>query len=143
MSAPDNFEFVAGRGFYRPVGSVTLKEAIDLVSAAIAFVREQGIDELLVNISALTGFAPPTLAERYFLIEEWAAASGGKVRLAMVARAELIDPDKIGVLAAINRGLVSNIFVTEDEALTWLDDMPGQNVPPCEEKADEARLNIC
>ena len=92
MDSPDNFELVAGRGFYRPVGLVTLKEAIGLVSAAIAYAREQEISELLVNISALTGFAPPSLAERYFLIEEWAAAAGGKVRLAMVARAELIDP---------------------------------------------------
>jgi len=124
MDAPDNFELVAGRGFYRPAGSVTLKEAIDLVSAAIAYAREQGIHDLLVNISALTGFAPPSLAERYFLIEQWAAVADGKVRLAMAARAELIDPEKIGVLLALNRGLVSNIFVTEDEALTWLDNIP-------------------
>lgn len=121
MDAPDNFELVAGRGFYRPVGSVTLKEAIDLVSAALAYAREQGIPDLLVNISALTGFAPPSLAERYFLVEQWVAIAGGKVRLVMVARAEFIDPEKIGVLMALNRGLVSNIFETEDEALAWLD----------------------
>ncbi|MBS1790649.1 MAG: hypothetical protein JST85_23225 [Acidobacteria bacterium] len=124
MDVPDNFELVVGRGFYRPVGSVMLKEAIDLVSAALAYAREQGISELLVNISALTGFAPPSLAERYFLIEEWATVAGGKVRLAMVARAEIIDPEKIGVLVALNRGLISNIFETEDEALTWLDSAP-------------------
>lgn len=135
MDTPDNFELVAGRGVYRPVGSVTLKETIDLVSAAIAYSREQGIDNLMVNITALTGFAPPSLAERYFLIEQWAAVAGGKVRLAMVARAELIDPDKIGVLAAANRGLVGNIFVTENEALNWLDNTYSQNVSPLEEKA--------
>ena len=121
MDAPDNFELIAGRGFYRPVGSVTLKEAIELVSTALAYAREQGISDMLVNISALTGFAPPSLAERYFLIERWVAIDGGKVRMAMVARAELIDPEKIGVLMALNRGLVSNIFESEDEALIWLD----------------------
>jgi hypothetical protein len=39
----------------------------------------------------------------------------------MVARAELIDPQKFGVTVSANRGLVSNIFTTEGEALAWLD----------------------
>jgi hypothetical protein len=38
----------------------------------------------------------------------------------MVARAEMIDPEKFGVTVAANRGLVSNIFTTELEARAWL-----------------------
>ena len=38
----------------------------------------------------------------------------------MVARAEMIDPNKFGVTVAANRGLVSNIFTTETEARAWL-----------------------
>lgn len=140
MNTPDTFELVGGRGFYRPVGSVTLKEAIDLVSAAIAYAREQEISDLLVNISALTGFAPPSLAERYFLVEQWAFAAGGKVRLAMVARTELIDPEKIGVLIALNRGLATNIFVTEDEALDWLDHASDQSDLTLKDETDETSL---
>jgi hypothetical protein len=103
------------------VGTVSLEEAVDMVSAAIGYAREKGASELLANISALTGFAPPETSERYFLIEKWAAAAGGRVRLVVVARAEVIDPHKFGVTVAANRGLIGNIFVTEAEALAWLD----------------------
>jgi hypothetical protein len=51
----------------------------------------------------------------------WADEASGGVRLAMVARAEMIDPEKFGVTVAANRGLVSNIFTTELEARAWLD----------------------
>jgi hypothetical protein len=46
----------------------------------------------------------------------------------MVARAEMIHPQKFGVLVATNRGLVSNIFTTEAEARAWLAEPPGD--PP-------------
>jgi hypothetical protein len=38
----------------------------------------------------------------------------------MVARAEMIHPQKIGVIAARNRGMISNIFPTDPEARAWL-----------------------
>jgi hypothetical protein len=44
----------------------------------------------------------------------------------MVARAEMIHPQKFGVLVAANLGLVSNIFTTEVEARAWLDAWDGQ-----------------
>jgi hypothetical protein len=40
--------------------------------------------------------------------------------MAMVARAEMIHPQKFGGLVAANRGLVSDIFTTEVEARDWL-----------------------
>ena len=39
----------------------------------------------------------------------------------MVARPELIDPEKIGVLMAQNRGASGDVFTTEAAALAWLD----------------------
>jgi hypothetical protein len=44
----------------------------------------------------------------------------------MVARAEMIDPQKFGVTVAALRGLVSNVFTTEVEARAWLDARPGR-----------------
>jgi hypothetical protein len=41
----------------------------------------------------------------------------------MVARAEMIDPEKFGVTVAAMRGLASNIFATEAEARAWLTDI--------------------
>ena len=125
MDAPDHFEITGKRACYRPGGTVSLDEAVDLVSTAIAYTRERGAEELLANISGLIGFAPPSVGNRYFLIGKWAATAGGTVRVAVVARAEIIHPQKFGVAAAVSLGLAGNIFETEAEALAWLDGKPG------------------
>jgi len=108
-----------GLGFYRPVGSVSFDEAVALVSAAVSATRRNQAQEILVDTTALTGFPSPNTIQRFFAAVEWAAAAGGLLRLAMVARAEMIDPQKFGVTVAANRGLVSNIFTTEAEARAW------------------------
>jgi hypothetical protein len=38
----------------------------------------------------------------------------------------MIDPAKFGVTVAANRGLVSNVFTTEAEAVAWLDGTLGK-----------------
>ena len=38
----------------------------------------------------------------------------------IVARTELIDPQKIGVLMVQNRGATSEVFTNEADALKWL-----------------------
>jgi len=38
-----------------------------------------------------------------------------------VTREEIIDPQKIGVLMAQNRGVSGDVFGSETEALAWLD----------------------
>lgn len=109
------------RACYRPAASVALGEAVELIDRAIAFARDQGLDESLVDITGLTGFDPPTLAERYSLIQQWAETAAGRLRLAMVARPEMVDPQKFGVTVAANRGLVADVFTSEPEAEAWLD----------------------
>jgi hypothetical protein len=111
-----------GRGLYRPVASVSFDEAVDLVRAAIAAARRNHARDLLVDTTALTGFPSPDTFQRFLAAVEWADEAKGGVRLAMVARAEMIHPQKFGVLVGANRGLVSNIFTTEREAGAWLDD---------------------
>ena len=46
--------------------------------------------------------------------------------MAIVARPELIDPQKIGVLMAQNRGATGDVFTTEAAALAWLDARSGR-----------------
>ena len=46
---------------------------------------------------------------------------GGALRVAIVARPELIDPQKTGVLMAQNRGVNGDVFEHEADALAWLD----------------------
>jgi hypothetical protein len=121
VDAPGRFEVQGSRACYRPAASVALGEAVELIDRAIAFARDQGLDESLVDITGLTGFDPPTLAERYSLIQQWAETAAGRLRLAMVARPEMVDPQKFGVTVAANRGLVADVFTSEPEAEAWLD----------------------
>jgi len=121
MTKPDGLIIENGRGVYRPVGAVSFEKAVDWVATAIAVARSNGARDLLVDVSALTGFRSPNTFQRFLAAVAWAEEAEGTLRLAMVARAEMIDPQKIGVTVAANRGLVSNIFTTEAEAVAWLD----------------------
>ena len=118
---PDHFEVIAGRGFFRPTGKVSLDEAVELVNGAIAHARASGITKLFVNASRLTGFESPSLNERYLLVEKWAHTANGAVRLALVVRPHMIDPQKFGVTVAFNRRLIGDVFVAEASAIAWLD----------------------
>ena len=121
MEEPIGFMLEKGRGVYRPAGSVSFDEAVALVRASIAAARRNQVRDLLVDTTALTGFPSPDTFQRFLAAVAWSDEAGGGVRLAMVARAEMIDPKKFGVTVAANRGLVSNIFTTEVEARAWLD----------------------
>jgi hypothetical protein len=109
------------RAFFRPVGAASLGEAVGMVSSAIVYARENAASRLLVNLSALRGFAPPTIVQRYGLAAKWAAAARGRLRLAVVAKDEMIHPQKVGITFAATAGLVSDVFVSEAEALAWLE----------------------
>ena len=108
---------------------MSLREATDLVERAIAFACEQGLEDLLIDATGVSGFAPPTLSDKYGYTSRWAAAAGGKVRAAMIARPEWIDPQKFGVIVAANRGFAGNVFLTKAEAIAWLDEGAGRVEP--------------
>jgi hypothetical protein len=105
---------------FRPLGRVSLQEAASLVSRAIAFCRERRIRRLLVDVSQLTGFEPPTIAERYWFVQEWAQEARATVVVAMVVQPRFIDPQRFGVIAAANAGLKGDVFTSESEAVSWL-----------------------
>ena len=93
-----------------------------MVRAAITLARESHAIELLVDTRELTGFPVPGTLARFLAVVEWAEASNAGLRLAMVARPEMIDSEKFGVTVAANRMLISNIFPTDAEARAWLDE---------------------
>lgn len=119
--APEHFEVLEGRGFYRPVAQVALERAVEMVTVVLVHARVHGIKELFINGHGLTGFDTPTLSERFFLAEKWAAAAGGAVRAALAVHAHMIDPERFGMTVANNRGLVSDVFDNEADAIAWLD----------------------
>jgi len=105
---------------YRPVGTVSFDEAVARVSSAIRLARSAEAEDLLVDTTQWNGFPSPKTFQRFLAAVEWAEEAGGRLRLAMVARREMIDPQKFGVTVATNHGLVSNIFSTDEEARVWL-----------------------
>lgn len=126
MTEVEHFKVVGDYAVFRPAGRVTLEQAVQSISDAIAFSCEQGIKKLLADITGLHGFAPPGVGARYFFIRDWARIASGQVSIAIVARAEMIDSEKIGVTMAQNAGLHGNVFDSEEEALTWLNGAPTQ-----------------
>jgi len=120
MSELEHFEIRGGLGFFHPFGRVTLEQAVGLVTAAIVFAREREVKKLLVDMTDLTGFDPPSMADRYFYVKDWARAAGGALCIAMVARPEMIHSQKFGVIVAAGADLVAEVFESESEALAWL-----------------------
>ena len=116
-----NIEIMGDCAYYRPVGQLTLDEAIDLMDQTIAHVRDHSISKLLFNAKGLVGFPPPSLPTRYFAIRRFAETGKGLVQLAMVIQAGHIDPEKFGVMVARNSGLNADVFSEEREALAWLE----------------------
>jgi len=125
MNTLANFEQVGKRGYYRPFCTVTFERAVEMVAEAMRQARSLGLSELLVNTMGFTGFAAPSIFARHTLAVSWAASAGSGLTVAMVARPELIDPEKIGVLMAQNRGATGDVFTTEAAALAWLDARSG------------------
>jgi hypothetical protein len=127
MNTFKHFEQVGRRGFYRPSGTLTFEQAVTTVAEAITHARSLAMVDMLVNTSGLVGFALPDVFARYRLASKWAEAAGASLKVAVVARPELIDPQKIGVLIAQNRGATGDVFTTEAAAIAWLDAHSGSS----------------
>jgi hypothetical protein len=121
MNKLAHFEVVGKRGFYRPTGKVSFEQAVELVAESMRTARSLGLSSLLVNTLGFAGITPPSIFARHQLALKWAENAGATLHVAMVARAELIDPQKIGVIMAQNRGASGDVFTSETAALIWLD----------------------
>lgn len=120
MSKPKNFQTLKSHAAYRPAGSMTLTEAIELVRQGIAFARDQEISRLLINTTDITGYGDLGTLERFQIADAWAKEANLSVIIALTARPDQIDPNRFGIAVARNRGLHSEIFTSENEALAWL-----------------------
>jgi len=116
-----DFEQIGRRGFYRPSARVSFEQAVEMVAAAMRKARALGLTDLLVNTKGLVGFGHPSIFARHHLAVEWARSAGASLRVAVIARPDIIDPQKIGALMAQNRGVAGDVFTNEAEGLAWLD----------------------
>src|SRR5215203_510449 len=112
--------FQDGYAMLQPQLKCSLAEAVGLIEDAIKRCVAEEHERLLVDIRELTGFPSPPVADRFFFISDWARAAAGRVKMAIVARPDIIHPQKVGVTIAGNRGLTSEIFDNESAAVEWL-----------------------
>lgn len=98
-----------------------LENGVQLIKDAIMRAKGAGIGKLLVDVTAIE-IGPPTVAQRHWLMTEWATAGRGAVRFALVIRPEFIDPQHFGTMVARNHGLAFRGFTDEAQAMRWLYD---------------------
>ena len=126
MKAPEHFEILEGYSRYRLSGHGSLVAAANKVTEVITFAQKQGVRKLLIDTTKWTGHGNPDTLERYTWAAEFAKAAASAVKVAMIVRPELMDPEKFEVTVASNRGLIGNVFDSEKEALAWLLDPAAQ-----------------
>jgi hypothetical protein len=117
---PEYLSLDGNHAEYRPVGSCTFEEAVEMIDGALSYCKENRIGVLLVSVKGLSGFPPPTTAQRFRFATQWSATAAGSVRLALLSPPELIDTECIGVTMANNRGLDTQVFDSESEARRWM-----------------------
>ncbi len=116
----EHLEVIEGICQFRPRGECSLVEAVELISRAIAYCRDQHVAKLLVNGTGLVGIPVPALVDRFLMVEEWAQKAKGMVVVVLVVHAEYIHPEKFGVKVAADFGMMSDIYTSETDALKWL-----------------------
>lgn len=94
-------------------------QAVQLITDLVRQLAAHGTLHVVIDASDVA-FAAPTLAERLDMVRAFALAADGRVRIAMVARADFIDAERFGVVAAGNFGLSGQVFEHEADALAWL-----------------------
>ena len=102
-----------------PAGLVLFEDAVTRTADAIHRACALGYPHLLVDVRD-AAFEPPTLAQRMAMVRRWAEVADGRLRIAMVAPARFVDPERFGVVAAGNFGLSGQVFLHERGALAWL-----------------------
>jgi hypothetical protein len=120
VKKPEKFEVTGDCARFTPEGHVSLEEAVAMIGHAIAYCYWRRIPKLLVKTTRLTGYAPTTVFDQYWLVQEWARKARGCVAVAVVVKPHHFDPEKFGVVAAHNAGLRADMFTTEPEAMEFL-----------------------
>ena len=120
MPVADDLHFAEGYAVYRPVGEIPLQVAVAGVTQAIELCHQHQVKRLLIDATGLIGSRSPSMVERFDIATEWAMAARGAIKIALVLRPDLIDPQRFGTTVARNRGLQFDTFASEAEALAWL-----------------------
>lgn len=120
MEPPPGLQLLEGYALYRHSGRMTFTEARGQGGAAVAYCREQKIRRLLIDATGLQFPEPPGQLDRFDLGTALAQAGQSAVKVAIVARPEMLDPQRLGAVVARNRGMLAQSFDNYEVALAWL-----------------------
>jgi hypothetical protein len=110
---------------YQLAGTRTFPQAVDDVDQCLRDALASGDRRVLIDIRQLVGFPKPDIVGRIDMIRRWADTARGRLRMAIVCRAEIIDDERFGVVLAQSLGFDGNVFEYEEEARFWLEQAPG------------------
>jgi hypothetical protein len=112
---------------YRLEGTRTFPQAVEDVDQCLREALESGARRVLIDVRDLVGFARPDVVARIGMIRRWAETAQGRVKMAIVSRAEIIDEERFGVVLAQSLGFDGNVFEHEEEARLWLGQSPEES----------------
>ena len=115
-----NIETLNGYAICRLCAVVSFQDGVELLAQAIELAVKNKVTKLLLDTRSLTGFPPPDTFDRYVLGQRCAESSGGVIKVALLAREELLDPERFGLTVARNRGAHVEAFAIEEDAVKWL-----------------------
>jgi hypothetical protein len=115
----EHFELLENYAVFRVPTGYTTTQTVDGITTAIVYASKQQVQRLLVDVRGFSD-QQPGLGERYFVLREWADATKGKIRVAMVAGQELMGPREFAHSVATSIRFDIRAFITEEEALLWL-----------------------
>lgn len=101
-------------------GALSLGQARAIALDAISQTRGGEVRRLLLDFTDADLAAVPTLSERFEILREWADAAPAPLSLAVAAREEMLDPDRIGEIMASRLGLRAHAFNDAVDALLWV-----------------------
>ena len=106
---------------FRPRGARSFATWRDEIVAVLAWGVGSGVTRFFADFTGVRLTDAPSTFER-FQLGERAAATGAAagVRVAVVGKEPVMDPERFGVTVAANRGLDVRSFDDEVAALTWL-----------------------
>jgi len=104
-------------------GSYTFDAALRLLKQVLDTAKEKQVSKILVNTLAMN--RELSIIDRHILaveVVEYAKRNQMVPRLAFVGKPPTVDG--FGVRVAQNRGLTTDVFSSEQEALNWLEKWP-------------------
>jgi hypothetical protein len=129
MTVAEDLQSADGYTVYRPTGKCALGKVAAMVTESIKLCCQRRAKRLLIDLTALSGFSPPTTLQRYEIDSAWTHAAKD-IKIAFLFRPEVLDPQRFGMTVARNRGMHGDVFLAEMEALAWLTASPPSPAGP-------------